>query len=151
MADVFTEEQLEEFKETFSLFDKEGDGTISVKEIPTVTRALGQHPTEEQMRELVSALEAEGHATIEFPEYLNILAKTIKDTDPETELTEAFKVFDKEGTGSISGADLRLIMTTYGETLNAEEVDEMIKEADTDGDGIVDYAEFISMLIADVS
>ena len=46
---------------------------------------------------------------------------------------------DKENTGNISGADLRRIMTTYGEVLNDEEVEEMIRDADTDGDGIVDY------------
>ncbi|XP_045186893.1 neo-calmodulin-like [Mercenaria mercenaria] len=147
MSDVFTEEQLEEFKETFSLFDKEGDGSISLKELGTVLRALGQHPTEADLNDLVGNLEVEGHMTIEFPEFLSILAKIIKDTDPETELTEAFKVFDKESSGNISNADLRRIMTTYGEVLNDEEVEEMIREADTDGDGIVDYAEFISMVI----
>ncbi|XP_060592824.1 neo-calmodulin-like [Ruditapes philippinarum] len=147
MSDVFTEEQLEEFKETFSLFDKEGDGSISIKELGTVLRALGQHPTEADLNDLIGNLEVEGHMTIEFPEFLSILAKIIKDTDPETELTEAFKIFDKENTGNISNADLRRIMTTYGEVLNDEEIEEMIKEADTDGDGIVDYAEFISMVI----
>ncbi|XP_052767257.1 neo-calmodulin-like [Mya arenaria] len=147
MSDIFTEEQLEEYKETFSLFDKEGDGTIATNELGTVLRALGQHPTEADLSDLISTLEVEGHATVEFPAFLNILAKIIKDTDPETELTEAFKLFDKENTGNISNADLRRIMTTYGEVLNDEEVEEMIKEADTDGDGIVDYAEFISMVI----
>ncbi|KAL4239136.1 hypothetical protein ACF0H5_003838 [Mactra antiquata] len=147
MADVFSEEQLEEYKETFSLFDKEGDGSIVLKELGTVLRALGQHPTEADLADLIHKLETEGHTTIEFPEFLSVLAKIIKDTDPETELTEAFKIFDKAGTGNISNADLRRIMTTYGEILNDEEVEEMIKEADTDGDGIVDYAEFISMVI----
>ncbi|WAR19917.1 CALM-like protein [Mya arenaria] len=99
------------------------------------------------MSDIFTEEQLEGHATVEFPAFLNILAKIIKDTDPETELTEAFKLFDKENTGNISNADLRRIMTTYGEVLNDEEVEEMIKEADTDGDGIVDYAEFISMVI----
>lgn len=49
-------------------------------------------------------------------------------------------MFDKEGSGTISNAELRKIMTTYGETLTEEEVDEMIRDADTDGDGVVDYA-----------
>ncbi|KAH3853235.1 calmodulin-A-like [Dreissena polymorpha] len=146
-TDLFAEEQIEEYKETFSLFDKEGDGTISLRELGTVLRALGQHPTEADLNDLIGNMEVEGHTTIEFPQFLNILSKLIKDTDPETELTEAFKIFDKENTGNIACADLRRIMTTYGETLTDEEVEEMIKEADTDGDGIVDYAEFIAMVI----
>lgn len=147
MSEHFTDEQLEEYKETFSLFDKEGDGSITLKELGTVLRALGQHPTEADLQDLVSSLEVEGHTAIEFPEFLSILAKIIKDTDPETELMEAFKIFDKENTGNISNAELRKIMTTYGEVLNDEEVEEMIREADTDGDGMIDYTEFISMVI----
>ena len=51
---------MSEYKETFSLFDKEGDGTIAPKELGTVLRALGQHPTEADLNDLVANLEVEG-------------------------------------------------------------------------------------------
>ena len=51
---------ISEFKETFSLFDKEGDGSISLKELGTVLRALGQHPTEADLNDLIGNLEVEG-------------------------------------------------------------------------------------------
>ena len=68
-----------------------------------------------------------------------MMAKKMKDTDSEEELREAFRVFDKDGNGYISSAELRHVMTNLGEKLTDEEVDEMIREADLDGDGMVNY------------
>ena len=80
-----------------------------------------------------------GNGTIDFPEFLTMMAKKMKDSDSEEELREAFKVFDRDGNGSISAAELRHVMTNLGEKLTDEEVDEMIREADLDGDGQVNY------------
>ena len=67
------------------------------------------------------------------------MARKMKDTDSEEEIKEAFRVFDKDGNGFISAAELRHVMTNLGEKLTDEEVDEMIREADVDGDGQVNY------------
>lgn len=72
----------------------------------------------------------------------------MKDTDTEEELIEAFKVFDRDGNGLISAAELRHVMTNLGEKLTDEEVDEMIREADIDGDGHINYEEFVRMMMA---
>lgn len=68
-----------------------------------------------------------------------MMARKMKETDSEEEIREAFKVFDKDGNGFISAAELRHVMTNLGEKLTDEEVDEMIREADIDGDGQVNY------------
>uniref|UniRef100_A0A182MBA4 EF-hand domain-containing protein n=1 Tax=Anopheles culicifacies TaxID=139723 RepID=A0A182MBA4_9DIPT len=79
------------------------------------------------------------NGTIDFPEFLTMMARKMKDTDSEEEIREAFRVFDKDGNGFISAAELRHVMTNLGEKLTDEEVDEMIREADIDGDGQVNY------------
>ena len=67
-----------------------------------------------------------------------MMARKMKDTDSEEEIREAFKVFDRDNNGFISAAELRHVMTSIGEKLTDDEVDEMIREADTDGDGRID-------------
>ena len=93
MQDVqFTEEQKAEFKEAFSVFDKDGDGTITTKELGTVMRSLGQNPTEAELQDMINEVDADGNGTIDFPEFLSLMARKMKDTDTEEELIEAFKV-----------------------------------------------------------
>lgn len=49
-----------EFKEAFSLFDKDGDGTITTKELGTVMRSLGQNPTEAELQDMINEVDADG-------------------------------------------------------------------------------------------
>jgi len=80
-----------------------------------------------------------GNGTIAFPKFLTMMARKMKDTDLEEEQREAFRVFDKDGSGSISAAELRHVMKKLGEKLTDEEVDEMIREADLDGDEEINF------------
>merc|ERR1712224_784851 len=128
---------------SFSLFDKDGDGTITTKELGTVMRSLGQNPTEAELQDMINEVDADGNGTIDFPEFCTLMARKMKDTDSEEELKEAFRVFDKDVNGFISAAELRHIMTNLG-----EEVDEMIREADIDGDGQINYEEFVKVMMA---
>ena len=139
MANQLTEEQIAEFKEAFSLFDKDGDGTITTKELGTVMRSLGQNPNEEELQYMIKEVVA-------FPEFLIIMAQKMKEKASKEEIREAFRVFDKDGNGSISKAELRHVLTNLGENLTEEEVDEMISVADIDGDGQVNYEEFFNMM-----
>uniref|UniRef100_A0A8C2G4U7 Calmodulin n=1 Tax=Cyprinus carpio TaxID=7962 RepID=A0A8C2G4U7_CYPCA len=85
-ADQLTEEQIAEFKEAFSLFDKDGDGTITTKELGTVMRSLGQNPTEAELQDMINEVDADGNGTIDFPEFLTMMARKMKDTDSEEEI-----------------------------------------------------------------
>lgn len=130
------------------MFDKDGDGTISCKELGTVMRSLGQNPSQQELLEMINEVDGDGNGTIDFQEFVEMMAKKMKDTDSEEEIREAFKVFDKDGSGYIDSSELRQVMTTLGEKLTDEEVDEMIQEADIDGDGQVNYEEFVKMMIS---
>ncbi|KAL0696123.1 hypothetical protein Bca4012_063303 [Brassica carinata] len=99
-------------------------------------------------RYVINEVDADGNGTIDFPEFLNLMAKKMKDTDSEEELKEAFSVFNKDQNGVISAAELRHVMTNLGEKLTDEEVEEMIREADVNGDGQINYEEFVKIMMA---
>ncbi|PIA31617.1 hypothetical protein AQUCO_04900129v1 [Aquilegia coerulea] len=149
MADLLTREQIDEFHEVFCWFDMDGDGCITIQELETVIRSLDQHPTEEDvLKQMISEVDVNRNGTIEFGEFLSLMARKMKEVDAEEELTEAFRVFDKDQDGYISATELRHVMLNLGETLTDEEVELMIKEADLDGDGQVNYEEFVRMMLA---
>ena len=109
-------------------------------------RSLGQNLTEEELQDMINEVDADGNGTIDFPEFLNLMARKMKDTDSEEELKEAFQAFDKDQNGFISAAELRHVFTNLGEKITDEEIDEMIHEADLDGDGQLNYEELVRVM-----
>ncbi|NXF13421.1 CALMS protein, partial [Smithornis capensis] len=146
MAERLSEEKIAEFREAFSLFDRDGDGRVSSRELGTVMRSLGQNPTEAELQVTVAQLDTDGSGTVDFAEFLALMARRPRDTDGEEELQEAFRVFDKDGNGYVSAAELRHVMANLGEKLTDEEVEEMIREADANRDGQVNYEEFVRVM-----
>ena len=141
-----TDEQIADFKEAFQVFDKNSDGVITATELGTVLKQLGQEPTDEEIQDMVHEMDTNGNGTIEFSEFLIIMARKMKQNDLEEEIREAFRVFDQDGNGFISASELRHVMVSLGEKLTDIEVNEMIREADTDGDGQINYEEFVKII-----
>jgi calmodulin len=146
-GDQLTEEQIAEFREAFQLFDKDGDGTITTKMLGTVMRSLGQNPTEVELQDMINEVDCDGNGTIDFPEFLNMMSRKMKDTDCEEEILEAFKVFDRDGNGYISAEELRHVMTNLGEKIDDAEIDEMLRMADVDGTGRINYEQFVRAMM----
>ncbi|CAM0876167.1 unnamed protein product [Alopecurus aequalis] len=141
-----TGDQMVAFQEAFSLFDKNGDGCISLEELAAVTRSLGLEPTDQELSDMMREVDTDGNGIIDFQEFLSLIARKMKDGDGDEELKEAFEVLDKDQNGFISPIELRTVMINLGEKMSDEEVEQMIKEADTDGDGQVNYEEFVLMM-----
>ncbi|CAG9311064.1 unnamed protein product [Blepharisma stoltei] len=148
MLHNFTDQQITEFKDAFSLFDQNGDGGISILELSTVMRSLGQNPTETELQDMINEIDTDENGIIDFTEFLGLMAKQMKGQDSKGELLEAFKIFDRDGNGLISASELRYAMTNLGEKLTDEEVNDLLKEADLDGDGQINFDEFVRMLTA---
>ncbi|XP_064622038.1 calmodulin-A-like [Lineus longissimus] len=147
MAEVLTVKEIAEFKEAFSLYDRDGDGTITTRELGTVMRSLGYTPSEAELQDMLNETDSEGDGEIDFSGFLSLMARMIKDDDTEFEIRDAFKIFDREGNGYVSTSDMRAVMMNLGgNTIVDDEVEEMIREADADGDGTIDYEEFVKML-----
>ena len=87
---------------------------ITARELGTVMRSLGQNPTETELQDMIGEVDSDGNGVIDFPEFLTMMARKMRDTDSEEEIKEAFKVFDKDGNGYISPAELKYVMTRQG-------------------------------------
>jgi calmodulin len=144
---VLTPEQIAGFRDAFNIFDKDGDGRVTVKELGTIMRALGHHPAAAELQAMVAEVDTEGTETVEFAEFLDMMAKQLHETSIEEDVKEAFAAFDKDKDGKITAAELIHIMKNIGEPLPQEDIDEMIAEADVHKDGIIDYIEFIHRLL----
>ncbi|KAI1811359.1 putative calmodulin [Poronia punctata] len=122
-------------------------GVITKDELGTVMRSLGQNPSQAELEDMINEVDGNNSGTIDFAEFLTMMARKMNSTDSEEEIREAFKVFDRDNNGFISAAELRHVMTSIGEKLTDEEVEEMIREADQDGDGRIDYNEFVQLMM----
>ena len=118
-----SEEQIEEFKEAFSLFDKEGKGHIYTKELGTVLRSLGIHTSDEEKYEFINKYDTDGNGIIKFKQFLEIIIIKIAETKIEEELLECFKLFDEEKKSFLNVNSFRDKMNTYCSGISKEELD----------------------------
>lgn len=141
-----TDEQRQEIKEAFDLFDTDGTGSIDVKELKVAMRALGFEPKKEEIKKMIADIDREGSGTIDFADFLNMMTYKMSEKDSKEEVMKAFRLFDDDGTGKISFKNLKRVAKELGENLTDEELQEMIDEADRDGDGEVDEHEFLRIM-----
>ena len=146
--DYITEEQRKDFQDIFDQFDKDKDGKISAKELENAMVSMGQNPTNEEIKEMMEEADLSKDGKIDFEEFLSLMTRNSPETQTEDEVINAFRVFDKEGNGLIFSAELKHIMMTIGDKMTEEEADEMVNEADIDEDGMINYEEFVRMMMA---
>merc|ERR1711907_235389 len=141
-----SEDEVADLKEAFAMFDINGDGTIELSELKQVMRKLGQNPTEDELKEMISSVDDNGDHEVDFEEFLVLMKSRIEHDDPEKELKDAFAVFDTDGSGSIDRKELKRLMKKLGQALSEAEVDAMMDEVDANGDGEISYEEFKTMM-----
>jgi len=156
----FTKEQVKELRTAFQLFDKDKDGCITSSELCQVMKSLRQQANNAEIEEMINMVDIDGNGTVDFQEFLTMMSRSKaahdksqsasgeapKQNSQEDEMRQAFKVFDIDGNGFIDANELKLTMQNLGEKLTEFDVKAMIREADMNGDGNIDYEEFIKMM-----
>ncbi|OWF56439.1 Calmodulin-2 [Mizuhopecten yessoensis] len=144
--DTLTAEQYREFKEAFDLFDKDGDGSINSKELASMMLSMGQVPTDAEVRHFIEQVDCSGNGCIDLPEFITLMMKDGIDAYSKKQLLEAFRVFDKDMKGFLTVNQVREALTTLGEALTFDEVEELIHSADKNDDGNINYKKFVEMM-----
>ncbi|XP_042835637.1 troponin C, skeletal muscle isoform X1 [Panthera tigris] len=138
-----------EFKAAFDMFDADGGGDISVKELGTVMRMLGQTPTKEELDAIIEEVDEDGSGTIDFEEFLVMMVRQMKEDakgKSEEELAECFRIFDRNADGYIDAEELAEIFRASGEHVTDEELESLMKDGDKNNDGRIDFDEFLKMM-----
>ena len=138
-----TKQELEDYEDAFRVFDRDGDGSITVTELGDVMRKLAMNPTDAELQDMVNEVDADGNGNVDLPEFISLMARKMKQADQEEELVEAFKIFDHNRDGLIRPAELKEVMAVLGENATTEEVDMMMLLADPDGNDVVSFDEFV--------
>ncbi|GFN79319.1 calmodulin [Plakobranchus ocellatus] len=149
MADVegLTQSEAKELRDAFSLFDKDGNGTIDIKELAPVMRALGQNPTQKEIQEIMRKADVDESGSLGYDEYVQVINSfALSPQDVEVQLRQAFLVFDRDKSGSLNLSELREVLCGMGEPLTEKEASHVLKKIDKNNDGVVDVEEFVQFL-----
>merc|ERR1719199_1780704 len=141
-----TEEQKQEIREAFDLFDTDGSGAIDAKELKVAMRALGFEPKKDEIRKMISDIDKDGDGTIDYDEFMMMMTAKMAEKDSREEIVKVFRLFDDDETGKISFKNIKRVAQELGENMTDEELQEMIDEADCDGDGEVNEEEFLRIM-----
>lgn len=135
-----SDEQIDEFRLAFSLFDADGGGSVGIDELEQVMKALGQQVTDTELQDMIHEVDADDSGELDFDEFMELMAKKLHDSDSEVEITEAFRVFDKDNSGFVpisvivaTLSDHKVIDSEIEELINAAK--KMAKAHDDIGDG----------------
>lgn len=146
-ADQLSEEQLTEIKQVFDRFDQEETGQISSKDLGNILRSFGIDVLDRDLTDLLEEINRDNGGKISFSSFLEILISRLDNLEIEKMIISSFEVFDSTKRGIISASELRYLMTHLGERLSEEEVNEMIRDADVDGTGQIDYRSFVKRMM----
>ena len=128
------------------MFDTDGSGTIDAKELKVAMRALGFEPNKDEIKKMIADIDKDGNGTIDFEEFPAMMTAKMGERDSREEIMKAFRLFDDDETGKISFKNLKRVAKELGENMTDDELQEMIDEADRDGDNEVNEEEFFRIM-----
>ncbi len=140
-----SQEEVEELKEAFMLFDQDNKGFIESKELKAAMENLGYKKTSKMVYQMIESL-GKAKKEITFPDFLDLMTAKISDTDSRDDVMKVFKIFDQDSTNFITIENLRQVAQELGETMSEEELTEMITRADSDGDGKINFEDFFTVM-----
>mmetsp|Transcript_29170 Transcript_29170/g.51238 ORF Transcript_29170/g.51238 Transcript_29170/m.51238 type:complete len:158 (-) Transcript_29170:355-828(-) len=139
----FQDEDLDDLKAAFQLFDKNNDGTITQQEFEEVLKTMGLEPSREQLKAILKEADTNGDGEIDFNEFVKMMLNQMEN---KGSVMQSFEDDD-----FITVAELKHVMLALGEDLSENDLQDMIKEADVNGDGRLNYKEFVAMIVESIT
>ena len=146
-----TDDMLTEIQDSFDLFTSanesdDGPPKIDVEELVVVMRALGHEPDKLALKKLAQESDPENTGRLDFDGYLNIILNKLAERPSQGDLEKAFRLFDQGSKQHVDFNDLKRIAGQIGEVIDDEELMQMLREADSTGEGVVGQADFMKIV-----
>lgn len=137
-----------ELRRVFQMFDRNGDGKITKKELSDSLKNLGIYISDNELVQMIEKIDINGDGYVDIDEFGSLYQTIMDERDEEEDMREAFNVFDQNGDGYITVEELRSVLVSLGlkQGRTVEDCKLMIKKVDVDGDGMVNYNEFKQMM-----
>jgi calcium-dependent protein kinase len=147
MVSQLTEIQIGSLREVFNALDENGDGTLTVKEIQEGLHRAGLKNISADLRQSIEDIDLDGSGSIDYSEFL-AAALEKKYFLREDACWNAFSFFDRDRDGHISVEELRQVLNSRNlrEEIGEDELDRALAEVDKNGDGVIDFDEFMQMM-----
>lgn len=144
-----SKQEKEDIDKVFRAMDANGDGKLSKSEIKNgYLEYFGKSLTDEQIDDMFAQVDADGNGEIDYSEFV-VATMNEKNLLSNNKLHTAFKMFDKDGGGSISTDEIKQVLS-FGQNLDEAVVQQIIEQVDKNGDGEISYEEFAAMMLKNI-
>ncbi len=146
--ELFTDQEICELREAFNIFDIESDGSIEISQLKILMNTLKIYPNEKELEQIIAEADPDNSNQIYFNQFLKIIGKRRKSkkNDEIKYLKKLFKYLDRNNNGLISIREIRYIVVNSNENISEKDIEFLMKEADTDGDGYISLEEFLTVM-----
>lgn len=141
-----TEDEIDEIREAFNLFDTTGQGTIDPKELKHAMQSLGFDSKNPTVFRMIMEIDRDMTGMIEFEQFLDAITSKLGDKETRDGINRIFQLFDDDKSGAITVKNLRRVAQELGETMSEEELREMIERADSMGNGQITLEDFYTIM-----
>ncbi|CAM9675845.1 unnamed protein product [Choristocarpus tenellus] len=130
------------------LFDCDRDGTLTQSELREILWSLGQHPTEDDMANMLQKHDHNGNGTLDYDEFKTLIISKIMFKNTREEFAVAFRAVNKNKDGALNVAELNRMLAAAGCKLTESELDQIFGSFDKDGNGRIDIEEFLDHMLS---
>mmetsp|Transcript_53403 Transcript_53403/g.155696 ORF Transcript_53403/g.155696 Transcript_53403/m.155696 type:complete len:167 (-) Transcript_53403:77-577(-) len=139
------QDEIEEMKEAFDLFDVDGSQRINPRDLRSCMQALNLRRNQVVLH-ILSDLERQGAQPLDFGRFVDLMSAKMGERDTREDVSKVFRLFDDDRTGRITARNLQRVARELGEEVPMEDLEEMIARADSDADGQVTLDDFYTLM-----
>jgi calmodulin len=147
--DKLSEEELQEFRDIFTLADREANGHINKAQLGELLETLGIDATAEELDLMLKEIDEDGSGLIEFDEFVSIMSRKVNASYSADQVKRAFKTFEGVSPDGYVRADFLVkALCTYGkDKMTEEQAAELVSQMESDPSGLINYKHYVDIMM----